>query len=85
MCQKVVIQRNTCVVATCPLQILENGVLTTPQNFIQCTNFTETGQCDVNTTLLYYCLVHNLVGDAVITCTEDNTWYPPLGTCTPGK
>ena len=73
-----------CVVATCPLQILEHGSFTFVQ-YVHCTNFSESGLCDVNTTLLYVCLVHNLVGDAVITCTEDNTWYPPLGTCTPGQ
>ena len=78
------IYKNVYVVATCPFQILENGASYFIQ-YIHCTNFTESGQCAVNTTLIYYCLVHNLIGDAVITCTEDNTWYPPLGTCTPGK
>ena len=36
-------------------------------------------------TLHYSIVVHNLLGYAVVICTEDNTWNPPLGTCTPGN
>ena len=50
-----------------------------------CTSFTETGQCTINTTLLYHCTAFNLIGDSVVRCIEQNTWYPSLGVCTPGE
>ena len=42
--------------------------------------------CPVNTTLIYQCTIGNLLGAAVVTCTEQARWYPPVGTCVmPGE
>ena len=47
---------------------------------------TRQGYCQVGTEVSYTCAFwytneKYYVGDAIITCREDNTWYPPLGTC----
>ena len=70
--------------ANCPVQVLEHGGIEVTSS-TDCTSFDETGVCAVNSTLLYRCLVHKLLGNSVVTCTENNTWYPPLGTCQPGE
>ena len=74
--------QNICLAATCPIQVLDNGDYTL-LNYTLC-NFTDIGMCS-GSILIYYCKVHNLLGNAVVTCTEDSTWFPPLGTCTPGE
>ena len=67
------------------IQDLDNGFKDTTIG--SCTS----EECLINTTLIYLCSYHplsaehNLIGSAVITCTEEHTWYTSLGTCTPGE
>ena len=69
------------------IQDLDNGFKNTTIG--SCTS----QECSVNTTLIYLCDNHPasfspecaLLGSAVVTCTDEHTWYPSLGTCTPGE
>ena len=64
----------TCfLVAACPIQVLDQGGFRITSS-ADCTSLDENGVCTVNTILLYRCPVLNLLGNAVVTCTEDNTW-----------
>ena len=75
---------NISIAANCPIPEMNNGSLAATIG--RCNS----GQCQYNTTLIYLCrnsslFAYNLLGSAVITCMEQSTWYPPLGTCMQGE
>ena len=70
--------------ATCTVPELDNGLRLA--TFGICIS----SECEFNSTLIYKCVntLHHeyvTVGSAVITCTEEGSWSPSLGTCVRGE
>ena len=78
------LNRSISLAATCIVPTLANGLR--DSTIGSCTSF----RCDSNATLSYRCQnnLHTeyiMLGPAGITCTDQDTWYPSLGTCIRGE